>query len=259
MCGICFPPWVLYFRGTCYAFPYFLSYSIFDSLQRSQSFSSHRLTVCPCGTQITFSQLRTQLISTCYVYKANRSTEFQLLPFQPLTSMSKSKELSRDAREKTEGNENLLPLTRTPKLGCGWVFQDDNDAKHATKAAKWLKRKQIKIMEWPENLRRELKIRVAKQQTRNVKDLESFCKEVWTKIPPEMCTNLWTNYKKCLTTALSNNGCSKYQVLNHSLLGDKIIISLNDIQINVLIVCNVFFSGLLVNIVSLSTKMKLPY
>lgn len=167
--------------------------------------------------------------------------------------MSKSKELSRDAREKTEANENLLPLTTTPT-----VFQDDNDAKHATKAAKWLKRKQIKIMESPENLRRELKIRVAKQQTRNVKDLESFCKEVWTKIPPEMCTNLWTNYKKCLTTVLANNGCSKYQVLNHSLLGDKIIISLNDIQININCMY-AFFSGLLVNIVSLSIKMKLPY
>lgn len=189
----------------------------------------------------SISQLRTRLISTRYVYKANRSTEFQLLPFQPLSSMSKSKELSRDAREKTEANENLLPSTRTPKLGCGWVFQDDNDAKHTTKAAKWLKRKQIKIMEWPENLRRELKFWVTKQQTRNVKNLESFCKEVWAKIPPEMCTNLWANYKKCLTTVFANNGCSKYQVLNHSLLWDEIIISLNDIQINLLIVCNVLF------------------
>ncbi|XDV41398.1 hypothetical protein PO909_010276 [Leuciscus waleckii] len=47
-------------------------------------------------------------------------------------------------------DENLLPSARTLKMGRGWVFQHDNDPKHTPKATKeWLKKKHIKIMEWP--------------------------------------------------------------------------------------------------------------
>ena len=38
--------------------------------------------------------------------------------------------------------------------------------------------------------------------------------EEWTKIPPEMCVNLVTNYKKRLTSVLANKGYStKYEVM----------------------------------------------
>ncbi|KAJ8343669.1 hypothetical protein SKAU_G00309980 [Synaphobranchus kaupii] len=40
------------------------------------------------------------------------------------------------------------------------------------------------------------------------KDLERICKEEWAKIPPEMCANLVTNYKKRLTSVLANKGFS---------------------------------------------------
>ncbi len=117
-------------------------------------------------------------------------------------------------------DENLLPSARTLKMGRGWVFQHDNDPKHTVKATKeWLK-KHIKVMEWPsqspdlnsiENLWREMKLRVSKRQPRNLNDLERICKEEWTKIPPEMCANLVTNYKKRLTSVLANKGfCTKY-------------------------------------------------
>ncbi len=123
-------------------------------------------------------------------------------------------------------------------MGRGWVFQHDNDPKHTAKATKeWLKKKHIKVLEWPsqspdlnpiENLWRELKVRVAKRQPRNLNDLQRICKEEWDKIPPEMCANLVQE-----TSDLCD--CQQgfcHTVLSHVLRRGQILISLIKMQIN---------------------------
>ena len=96
--------------------------------------------------------------------------------------------------------------------------QQNNDPKHTAKATKeWLKKKHIKVMEWPsqspdlnpiENLWREIKLSIAKRQPRNLEDLERICKERRSKIPPEMWANLVINYKKRLASVLASKGFS---------------------------------------------------
>lgn len=49
-----------------------------------------------------------------------------------------------------------------------------------------------------------------------------------------MCANLVTNHTKPLTTVLAKKG---WLVLSHVLLGDQIVISLNDIQIHLQFLC----------------------
>ena len=39
---------------------------------------------------------------------------------------------------------NLLPSVRALKMGCGWVFQHDNEP-----TKEWLKKKHTKVQEWP--------------------------------------------------------------------------------------------------------------
>ena len=111
---------------------------------------------------------------------------------------------------------NLLPSVRALKIGCGWVFQHNNDPKHTARATK----KHLKVLEWPsqspdlnliENLWSELKVRIAQRQPRNLKDLEKVCMEEWAKIPAAVCANLVKNYRERMISVIPDKGiCTKY-------------------------------------------------
>ena len=98
-------------------------------------------------------------------------------------------------------------------LDADRVFQQDNDSKHSAKVTKrWFVKHNINMLQWPsqspnlnpiENLWKELKIRICKQQPRNLK-LKQICKKEWSRIPLKICHNLISNYRKCLPAVINN-------------------------------------------------------
>ncbi|KAK3537892.1 hypothetical protein QTP70_022447, partial [Hemibagrus guttatus] len=138
----------------------------------------------------------------------------------PNSTMAKTKELSKDTRNKIvdlhQAGKTESAIARALKMKRGWVFQHDNDPKHTARATKeWLRKKHFKVLEWPsqspdlnpiENLWRELKICVARRQPQNITALEEICMEEWAKLPATVCKNLVATYRKRLTSVIANKG-----------------------------------------------------
>ncbi len=89
-----------------------------------------------------------------------------------------------------------LKPDRALKMGRGWVFQhgqyqntqprQQSSGSRRSTLRSWSGLVSLQTL-IPKKIRRELKVRVAKRQPRNLNDLERICKEEWDNIPPEMC------------------------------------------------------------------------
>ena len=94
------------------------------------------------------------------------------------------------------------------RLGQRFTFQQDNDTKNTAEARlECFKGKHLNVLEFPsqspefnpiENLWCDLKIAVHQQNPSNLKELEQFYLEEWSKIPVARCAKLIETYPKIL-------------------------------------------------------------
>lgn len=117
-------------------------------------------------------------------------------------------------------DKQMLPHAKD-NMPPGWIFQHDNDPKHASKiVSQYLSAKKVQVLEWPaqspdlnpiEHLWDELGRRVANKKHSNKRDLFKTLSEEWKKIPRDVIIHLIESMpRRCAAVIISKGMATKY-------------------------------------------------
>ncbi len=111
---------------------------------------------------------------------------------------------------------NMLPSRRHLFQGRPCIFQQDDAKPHSAHITKsWLRRKRVRVLDWPacspdlspiENVWRILKRKMRQRRPRTVAQLKTCLQEEWDKITPETLHHLVSSVPKRLLSVVKRNG-----------------------------------------------------
>lgn len=116
--------------------------------------------------------------------------------------------------------KEMLPYA-TAHMPRGWIYQHDNDPKHASRLVKeWITSKRVRILEWPsqspdlnpiEHVWNELGRKVGRQKHRNRAELLQHLREEWAQISPAFISNLIQSMpQRCAAVKAAKGFSTKY-------------------------------------------------
>ena len=116
--------------------------------------------------------------------------------------------------------KHMLPFARS-KMPAGWIFQQDNDPKHKSRATqKWFKEQKVKVLPWPsqspdanpiEHLWDELERRTRPYPARNADEKFQILQREWQKIDQATIDRLLSSMpNRCREVILSKGFASRY-------------------------------------------------